>query len=81
MREQIRDFRARYKRYEPFIFFTAGFLFDVFTLRRIDDWLKLAFQILFLVLLGMFLVLQYKEERDKAVSPPRILKENLAVSN
>jgi len=74
MRERIRNIRERYKRYEPFIFFTAGFLFDVFTLRRIDDWIKLIFQILFLTLLAMFLVAQYNEEKDKAgYKPPRLL--------
>ena len=73
MRAKIRDLRERYKRYEPFIFFTAGFLFDVFTLRRIDDWLKLIFQILFLAVIGLFLVLQHKEEKNPGRPPPRFL--------
>src|SRR3984957_21059606 len=65
MRAAILAWRTRYKRYEPLIFFTAGFLFDVFTLRRIDDWLKLIFQMLFLALLALFLVFQYREEKEK----------------
>src|ERR1700684_3812282 len=64
MRAAILAWRTRYKRYEPLIFFTAGFLFDVFTLRRIDDWLKLGFQILFLFLLGVFLILQYRQVKE-----------------
>src|ERR1700728_4259098 len=61
MREAIRAWRTRYKRYEPALFFTAGFLFDVFTLRRIDDWLKLGFQVLFMAILAYFLSLQYRQ--------------------
>ena len=55
--------RDEYKRYEPAIFFSAGFIFDILTLRRIDDWLKLGFQVFFLILLGFILTLQYRSVR------------------
>jgi hypothetical protein len=74
MREAFLAWRARYKRYEPVIFFAAGFLFDVFTLRRIDDWLKLGFQIGFLALLGFFLTLQYRELKPDWVVPAALRK-------
>jgi hypothetical protein len=60
MKEAIKQWRAKYKHLEPALFFACGFLFDVFTLRRIDDWLKLNFQILFLLILGWFLGVQYR---------------------
>jgi hypothetical protein len=74
MLQAFLNWRNRYKRYEPAIFFTAGFLFDVITLRRIDDWLKLGFQIFFLILLGYFLILQYRSVKD-GWRVPRALKK------
>src|ERR1700744_6576848 len=63
MRDIIAQWRSRYKQYEPALFFAAGFLFDVFTLRRIDDWLKLCFQVLFMAILAYFLSLQYRQDK------------------
>jgi hypothetical protein len=58
--KNLAEFRTKYKRYEGLVFFAVGFLFDVITLRRIDDWLKLGFQILFIVLVSLFLIRDYK---------------------
>ncbi len=41
--------------------FTAGFLFDFFTLQRIDAWLDLAFQLAYLVALTGLLIFQHRE--------------------
>jgi len=74
MLQAFLDWRKRYKQYEPAIFFTAGFLFDVLSLRRIDDWLKLGFQIFFLILLGYFLILQYRSGKPDWQIPRALRK-------
>jgi hypothetical protein len=48
--------RSRYARWESGAFFLGGFLFDVFTLGRIDDWLTLVQQGVYLLILGTLLV-------------------------
>jgi hypothetical protein len=74
MKEKIKAFREFFKRYEGPAFFTAGFLFDVFTLRRIDDWLKLGFQILFIILLGVLIFFEYREATRQQPVPPFLTK-------
>jgi hypothetical protein len=41
--------------------FTAGFLFDFFTLQRIDAWLDLAFQLAYLAALTGLIIFQHRE--------------------
>jgi hypothetical protein len=60
LNNSITTFRTKYKKYEGLTFFIIGFLFDVFTLRRIDDWLKLGFQVAFVFLLALFLLRDYR---------------------
>lgn len=47
--------------HQNLIFFSAGFLFDAFTLDRIDAWLDLSIQGLYLLALTILLVLQQRE--------------------
>ena len=47
--------------------FAAGFLFDFFTLQRIDAWLDLAFQLAYLAGLTALLVFQHREAEGRWV--------------
>jgi hypothetical protein len=52
--------------------FVAGFLFDFFTMQRIDAWLDLAFQLTYLVGLTGLLVFQHREAEGSWV-PGRVV--------
>jgi hypothetical protein len=47
--------------------FTAGFLFDLLTMQRIDAWLDLAFQLAYLSGLTVLLVFQHREDEGRWV--------------
>ena len=51
--------------------FTAGFLFDFFTMQRIDAWLDLAFQLAYLAGLTGLLVFQHREAEGRWI-PGRV---------
>lgn len=59
---RLKAFRARYGKYEAAAFFAAGFVFDVFTLSRIDDTLSMVQQAVYLVLLTVLLVWDQRHE-------------------
>jgi len=66
--------------HQNLIFFSAGFLFDAFTLERIDAWLDLAIQGLYLVALTALMLLQQREETGlwkPAGNTARLWKFNL----
>ena len=69
---RLQEFRHRHAKAEIAVFFAAGFLFDIFTLTRIDDFLTLLQQGTYLVLLGGLMLL---DERYRAglAAPPRWL--------
>src|SRR4051794_30814571 len=56
--------RARefWNRWGNVLFFVGGFLFDVVTLQRIDSTLDLAVQALYLVVVGVLILLESREE-------------------
>ncbi len=68
MMEKVQSFRERYATWEMAIFFFAGFLYDVFTLGRIDDRLNLISQGAYLVVLGGLLLLE--QRWSGGVEPP-----------
>ncbi|MBX5481589.1 MAG: DUF2914 domain-containing protein [Myxococcaceae bacterium] len=69
---RIAAFRERHAKAEIALFFTAGFVFDVVTLDRIDNWKNLLQQGLYLVVLGGLLLFEqrYRLTGDR---PPRAL--------
>lgn len=67
--ERIQGFRERHAKAEIAVFFLAGFLFDVFTLARIDDWITLGQQAAYLGLLGVLLALEQRYELGAAKPP------------
>lgn len=70
----IKDFYGRHEKYGPAAFFIAGFVFDVVTLGRIDDGLMILQQVIYLVFIGTYLIVEMRD----AVSPfnvPRSLKK------
>ncbi|HSP78661.1 MAG TPA: DUF2914 domain-containing protein, partial [Myxococcaceae bacterium] len=66
--DKVQAFRERYATWEMAVFFFAGFLYDVFTLGRIDDRLNLISQGAYLVVLGGLLLLEQRWSGD--VQPP-----------
>lgn len=58
-----------YERYHASFFFVAGFLFDVFTLDRIDDTMNFVIQLLYLLIayLSFFLILTQKVQQEEEV--------------
>jgi Protein of unknown function (DUF2914) len=71
--KRLQAFRHEHKKAEIVGFFTAGFLFDVIAVSRIDDALMLVQQGLYLVVLAILLIL---DERYRAgiAAPPRALR-------
>lgn len=65
--QQLAAFRERHAVKEGVLFFVGGFLFDVFTLGRIDDLFTLAQQAVYLTLLAGLLLF---EERCRLRGPP-----------
>jgi hypothetical protein len=70
---RLQAFRERHARAEMGLFFAAGFLFDVVTLGRIDNWTNLAQQGAYLLLLGLLLVMEQRY-RNAGEVPPRGLR-------
>ncbi len=52
MRDNFKKFHQKYKIYYPATFFLGGFCFDLLTLGRVDDWVNLVSQLLYLVVAG-----------------------------
>jgi hypothetical protein len=52
--------------------FVAGFLFDFFTMQRIDAWMDLTFQLGYLSALTVLLVLQHREAAGKWLPGPLV---------
>ncbi|HVK60559.1 MAG TPA: DUF2914 domain-containing protein [Bdellovibrionales bacterium] len=52
----------------------AGFLFDVFTLSRIDDPFTIAQQVVYLILLSLYVALEFREEKKPIQVPERFKK-------
>jgi hypothetical protein len=72
--EQLNNFHQKYEEYFPAAFFMAGFMFDVFTIGRIDDWFNIVMQILYLVFIAYFLVLEFSDFKYESVQN-RFLKK------
>lgn len=70
--EQARAFSHKHKKWEPLVFFTAGFIFDAFLLHRIDDPLMLAHQFIYLCI-SAFLISWDLIGETKELSVPKWL--------
>lgn len=71
---RLQAFRQQHVMAEITVFFIAGFLFDVFTLSRIDDVATLVQQGLYLILLGGLMILDERFRAGVSV-PPRWLSK------
>lgn len=58
---KARNLWAKNEKYLTAEFFVAGFLFDILTLKRIDEWLTIVQQGVFLLLAVFLLVLKTKD--------------------
>ncbi len=72
--KRISAFRERHEKAEIAVFFLAGFLFDVVTLSRIDDWLTLVQQASYLTVLGVLLALEQRYALGVAKPPGWLVK-------
>ena len=68
---QTRSFVMRYRNV---LVFMGGFLFDFFTMVRIDSWTDLGIQLFYLSGLTYLLVHQYREVRGQWTPPPRLAR-------
>lgn len=66
---RILDFSRRHLNV---VMFTAGFLFDLVTIRRIDAWTDLSIQVLYLAALTAMLIYQHREESGQWEPPAMI---------
>lgn len=71
LKQRVRDFRARHAKWELALFFFASFAYDIATLRRIDNWLVLTKQGLYLGVLGVLLLVELRW--SWGAEPPRWL--------
>lgn len=62
---RVQEIRSKYARWEAIGFFTLGFAFDILTLDRIDSWLTLVQQAVYLVVLGTLLAMEQRYVGDR----------------
>jgi hypothetical protein len=72
--ERARRIAARLSPYSVLLTFAAGFLFDFFTMQRIDAWTDLAFQLAYLLGLTSLLVLQRRHETGRWTPDGRVAR-------
>lgn len=60
-KQRYQNFHQSYSPYYPAIFFILGFLFDVLTLDRIDNWLGIVQQAVYLGIISRILYFRYLE--------------------
>ncbi len=60
------------ERHQNALFFTGGFLFDLVTLDRIDSWLDLAVQGLYLVCITLLLILRALWKKGRWTPPAKL---------
>jgi Protein of unknown function (DUF2914) len=74
LRMRVQAWRERNATREMVFFLLAGFVFDVVTLSRIDDWATLAQQGAYLGLLGALLLLEQRDALGLAAPPAWLAK-------
>lgn len=72
--EQAKAFSHKHKKWEPLVFFTAGFIFDAFLLHRIDDPLMLTHQFIYLCLAAFIISWDLLREGTEISGPKWIAK-------
>jgi hypothetical protein len=70
----VQNFWLKNEKFLAAEFFFAGFIFDILTLQRIDDWLNIAQQGLFIVVILGFLVLYTRRWEPSQAWPPYLQK-------
>jgi len=68
----LQRFLSLVRRYHNAAIFLGGFLFDVFTIKRIDAWTDLLLQFLYLAGLTLILFYQYREHQGLWRAGPRV---------
>ncbi|HEX4925327.1 MAG TPA: DUF2914 domain-containing protein, partial [Bdellovibrionales bacterium] len=71
---RIQELRGKYERFLPAAFFIFGLVFDIATTDRIDHWLTLIQQAVYLVIIGSLLVFEVLETRGPLPLPEWLRK-------
>lgn len=69
MLQQLQEKMHKYKKWEPAVFFTCGFIFDAMLLHRIDDPLMLTHQALYLIMSAVIIAWDMFCEQGKGSVP------------
>lgn len=70
-KEKYASLHQKYSPYYPAAFFILGFIFDIFTLDRIDHWLPITQQAVYLIIVSWILNLRILESYGKLTVSPR----------
>lgn len=74
MISKVRNFYKKYERWVPIASFFAGFVFDTFMLRRIDELATILQQALYIIISGALISVELIEE-TREVHPPSLLRK------
>ncbi|MES2964506.1 MAG: DUF2914 domain-containing protein [Bdellovibrionota bacterium] len=72
--DEFKQTLHKYKKWEPAVFFVAGFTFDAFLLHRIDDPLMLAHQAVYLTIAAFLIAWDHFFEAGRATIPAKLTK-------
>lgn len=72
--QALKQTYSRYERYAPAAFFIGGLLFDIVTTGRIDSWVNIAQQAVYLVVIGLLLTLETFDAHGQARIPSFLAK-------
>ncbi|MCB0351217.1 MAG: DUF2914 domain-containing protein [Bdellovibrionales bacterium] len=69
LKNKLSDYHTRYAKFYPAIFFAAGFLFDIFTLSRVDDVFSIIQQAVYIFIIIQ--ILKYKTFEQAGIWQPQ----------
>lgn len=71
---KFKELKDKYEKYFPAAFFVGGFVFDIITLSRVDDWLSIIQQAVYLLIIIQILKYKIFEQAQTWQPGPRMAK-------